>query len=106
VAAVTTASVDWTVAIEISGRTGTVTYRQGPQTPAFSWEMGPGRIMAFVSGPPRDNWDRVVPWAAGRREEVMRRVAEEVVRQFLRRSVAEFSDDYSAIVFTKRARAR
>jgi len=104
---VTTASVDWSVAIEISGRTGTVTYREGPQTLLLDWEMGPGRIIAFVSGPPRDNWDREVPWAAGRRQEVMRRVADEVVRQVLRRAVAEFSDDYySTIVFTKRARGR
>jgi hypothetical protein len=105
VAAVAAASVNWSVAIDLSGRDGTVTYREGPETLSLYWEMG-GTALAIVSGPPPQDWDRAVPWASGRREEVMRRVADEVIRQSLRRAVATFGDDYSTIVFTRRARSR
>jgi hypothetical protein len=100
---VSTASLNWSVAIELSGRNGTVIYREGPETLSLYWEMG-GAALAIVSGPRPQDWDRAVPWASGRREEVMRRVADEVIRQSLRRAEATFGDDYSTVVFTKRAR--
>jgi hypothetical protein len=99
-------SSDWSVSIDIRGRAGNVTYREGRNSLELYWEMGGGRAMAYVSGPSPQDWDRSVPWASGRREQVMRRVAAEVVRQSAPRSDAEFGDDFSTILITMPTRSR
>ena len=94
-------SSDWSVTIDIRGRAGNVTYCEGRDSLELYWEMAGGREgLAYVSGPPPQDWDRSAPWASGRREQVMRRVAAEVVRQSAPRSGAEFGDDFSTILIT------
>jgi hypothetical protein len=97
-----TGSANWNVAIDVRGRAGTVIYREGSELLKLHWEMGGGRALALIGGPPPQDWDHVVPWARGheRREEVMRRVADEAIRQQAPASTAEFGDDFCTILIT------
>lgn len=64
--------------LEISeeGRGGTITYREGDHRLAFAWEFAVNGVLVFV--PSTAQWDANAPWAAGRRAEVLLRVAEGV----------------------------
>lgn len=68
------------VTIHESGRSGTVTYREGPNALAFHWEFGGGEVVAMVQCGDARNWERH-PWVLARRSEIMRFVADEVIRQ-------------------------
>ena len=61
---------------------GSVWYREGAHEHRFDWELAakPPSI-GFVHVPEYARWPEVVPWAPGRREEILRRVATEVERQ-------------------------
>ena len=53
----------------------------------FDAELGGGKVLLVIYAPRDDGeWARRLPWAAGRRNEVLERVAREVVRQEARGS--------------------
>jgi hypothetical protein len=73
---------NWLVEIETRGRDGYVYYFEGVNQVRFYWEFGgPPRIIAIITGAGPDEWDESLPWAKGRRPEIMRRIAEAVIRQ-------------------------
>ena len=77
-------SVDYQVEIGQSGRGGTITYREGAGSLSFDWEFSMDGADVFVVTP--EQWDancrgRDAAWAAGRRQEILERVAAEVRRQ-------------------------
>jgi len=75
-------SENWSVEIETRGRDGYVYYAEGLDRTRFYWEFGgTPRIVAIISGIEPDSWDNSLPWAKGRRAEIMRRIAEDVIRQ-------------------------
>jgi hypothetical protein len=64
------------------GRDGEILYIEKGNTCRFYWEfLGGGDAIAWVSFPKKDQWDTAIPWAAGRQEEIMKKVAKEVVRK-------------------------
>ena len=69
------------VEIVTHGRAGVVHYREGGHSHAFDWEFGGKRVIVSIYVPAPDEWDARIPWAAGRRAEVLDAVAREVRRQ-------------------------
>lgn len=69
------------VEIQVNGPGGSVIYREGELAHSFGWDLGGNRVLATLYVPSPAEWDSAVPWAAGRREEVLRFVAAEVRRR-------------------------
>ena len=69
------------VDIDISGRGGGMTYREGEHTVSFSWEFGMAPEIVLIWGPTRAGWDSQYPWAVGRQSAIYDFVGAEVVRQ-------------------------
>lgn len=92
---------DWLVQINVRGRGGTIAYSEGPNTAYFEWELGGGDSIAIVTGPPPQEWDLTLPWARDRRREILRRIADHVIRTRAPTSRAEFVDDDTAFVLRK-----
>ena len=88
---------DWKVVIESRGNCGKVNYFEGTECIRFDWEFGARHILAFVRGPAQPYWDRQHPWAIDRRQEIMQRVAQEVIRQQASTCSAEFDYDNTLI---------
>jgi hypothetical protein len=68
------------------GRSGTIQYIEGAlfkkNTCEFYWEFGGADTFAIIWFPKDDaEWDRKYPWAAGRRMEIVKTMAEDVRRQ-------------------------
>ena len=80
------------VDIEVAGRSGSVTYREGAHAHRFDWEFGGGDVVVTIYVPSADEWDAKLPWAAGRRNEVLNTVAREVRWQKCGGSVVEISE--------------
>lgn len=83
---------DWTVDITEKGRSGTVNYREAAGSLSLSWEFGGGDVVAIIYFPDEASWNARHPWAAGRRTEILRRVADEAVRQKSPGSLAEIDE--------------
>jgi hypothetical protein len=65
------------------GPSGTVQYIEGwlkKNLCEFYFEFGGGDTVAIVTVPAKDKWDEAYPWAAGRREEILSFVAEQLRR--------------------------
>ena len=75
------ASSHQSVDITEQGRSGSVVYRELAGSLSFFWEFGGGDTVAIVQVTDIDAWKAPPSWLAGRREEVLRFVADEVVRQ-------------------------
>jgi hypothetical protein len=82
----------WSVVISGRGRAGTITYAEGEHEVHFEWELGGEDVVAIISGPAPQNWDPDLPWAQGRRREILNRVAQEVIRVQAPNSRAELAD--------------
>lgn len=80
-----------------TGRSGTIQYTQGcffkKNTCEFYWEFGGADTVAIIWFP-KDNaaWDTKYPWAAGRRMEVVRDMAEKVRRKQSPRSTLKWEE--------------
>jgi|1186.fasta_scaffold45828_2 hypothetical protein len=75
-------SDDFRVDIAMSGRGGRIEYTEpGVGAHTFECEFGGGHTMLVVYAPSSAAWVEELPWAAGRRPEVLERVAREIIRQ-------------------------
>ena len=63
------------------GRDGEILYIEKGNTCRFYWEILVGDAIIGVSFPKKDKWDTAIPWAAGRQDEIMQKVAREFVRK-------------------------
>jgi hypothetical protein len=71
-----------TVRITKGGRTATIHYAEGPGRACdFDAELGGGDALLIIFAPAPEMWAERLPWAAGRREEILELVAREVARQ-------------------------
>ena len=68
------------VSIEDQGRCGKVIYEEGGNRLAGYWEFSGGEAVAYVRCGTVEEWSHQ-PWALDRREEILRYIADEVVRQ-------------------------
>ena len=68
-----------------NGPSGTVQYIEGwlrKNTCEFYWEFGGGDTVAIISFPKDDTaWDAKYSWAAGRRMEIVKDMAEQVRKE-------------------------
>ena len=69
------------IEIVAHGPSGVVHYREGPNSHAFDWELGGGDVIVSIYVPAPDEWDARVPWAAGRRAEILERLVSAVRRK-------------------------
>jgi len=71
----------WDLRINRRGRGGPIVYTEGEFLIEFDFELGNAGI---IYCPSATTWDRDFPWAAGRRSEIIERVAREFVRREFR----------------------
>jgi hypothetical protein len=71
------------VNVVTKGRAGTIQYTEGSlfkkNTCEFYWEFGGADVIAIIWFPRTDaEWDAKYPWAAGRRMDIVKGMAEQV----------------------------
>jgi hypothetical protein len=71
----------WDLRVEGQGRGGRIIYLEGTNRIDFDFELGDA---CTIYCPPAADWEQTFPWAAGRRREIMERVASEFVRREFR----------------------
>jgi hypothetical protein len=82
----------FTVQIHEKGRSGDIRYSEGVfHSHTFYYEFGGGETVVAIYIPTADEWPTALPWAAGRRSEVLDRIATEVRRQRCRGCRAHLS---------------
>lgn len=69
------------VVIEQTGRGGTVNYQEAEGGIRMNWEFGGNDVVAIIYFENETSWRARYPWAAERRARILRRVADEVIRQ-------------------------
>jgi hypothetical protein len=82
--------------VEVTGTIpgGSVVYREGGHVHEFGWDLGGRDVVVTIYVPSPADWDGRIPWAAGRRDEVLAALAREVSRQKCRGCVAEFAEQW------------
>jgi hypothetical protein len=70
-----------TVTITQEGRSGNVRYSDGEHSISGWWEFAGGDAVAIVSMGSAEAWRTQHPWATDQRAGILRRVADEVLRQ-------------------------
>jgi hypothetical protein len=90
----------WDVRVERMGRGGPITYTEGTQEVQFDFELGDAGI---IYCPPSEGWDHRHPWAAGRRSEILDRVAAEFIRREFRGCRFEFEQGRDDVILIRRA---
>lgn len=83
-------SLKYKVEIATSGRHGSIQYIEDGNEAKFEWEFGTGDIVATITIPVGPEFDQLFPWAKGRRDEILKRVLSEVVRQKVPGGTFEF----------------
>jgi len=88
--------MNYKVEIIQSGRGGSINYIENEQALRLDWEFAMDG--AYVFAPTPAQWDAYwqsnnIPWAAGRRQEILERVAEEVRRQKAQTAKVTMDDD-------------
>ena len=74
--------MDFQVEISQEGRGGGIVYREPGGEYSTWWEFGAGAgVLAFIAVTDPQRWDRQIPWASGRRDEILLRIASEIIRQ-------------------------
>ena len=85
-----------------SGSGGTIYYAENERKLPFSWEFAVDGALVFVPLPP--HWDNFcerndLPQARNRRDEILKRVGEEIIRQKAAGAKYAIEDDYISISF-------
>ena len=83
---------DWRVECKPSGRDGYVFYYEGSQELPFYWEYGGGNVVVIARFDEPDKFAVRYPWAAGRRREILERLAQELIRQQAPSCTAEIDE--------------
>jgi hypothetical protein len=80
---------DWTLEHKSIGPAGYLYYKEGLNTIEFYYEFGGGKVVAILYPPDKQAWDEKFPWAAGRRQEIVERTAQEAIRQYMSGCIAK-----------------
>lgn len=89
------------VIITQEGRSGSVSYEEGGKRISGWWEFGGGDVITIVSMGERSQWEKAYPWAMERRGDILRNVADEVIRQKASGCVAEIGYDDGSITIRR-----
>ncbi|MCB1123780.1 MAG: hypothetical protein KJT03_19655 [Verrucomicrobiae bacterium] len=90
---------DWWVEIKENGRAGTIEYSEPAGRLSLFWEFGGSNTIASISGGNLDEWATRYPHAVDRRNAILQRIAEEVIRQKAPGSRAEINFNTGLITF-------
>lgn len=82
-----------TVTITEQGRSGDVRYSEDGRSISGWWEFAGGDALAIVQMGSAADWRTQHPWAVARRSAILRRVADELVRQKARGCRAEIDEE-------------
>jgi hypothetical protein len=65
------------------GKGGWVSYSEGDRSARFAWKLAgkEGTLVAWVIVPTAKRWAENVPWGGDRRDEILERIAGELLRQ-------------------------
>jgi hypothetical protein len=83
----------FTVTVTQTGRGGSIEYVEGDGRLRFDWEFGGSGAVALIFVPTPPQWEAGPPWSRGRREQILRRITDAVIRQQAPSCVAEFEGD-------------
>jgi hypothetical protein len=97
------ASAHWSVEVVTNGRSGSVIYHETAKSISFYWEFGGGDTVAIIWVEDLAVWRARYPWAIKRRQEIIERVAHEVIRQKASTCRAEFDDQSGCIYIRENA---
>ena len=94
--------MDYAVKIIQTGRGGTVYYQENAAALPFDWEFAVDGALLFVPSVPY--WSNFcerhdLPQARFRRDEILKRVCEEIIRQKAAGAKYAIEDDYASISF-------
>ena len=81
-----------------NGRSGSVVYRDSIDTLTFTWEFGGEDVVAIIQVQDTVAWKNRPTWSAVRREQVLRFVADALIRQKSPTSHAEIDTEAGAIL--------
>ena len=81
------------VRVAQTGRGGTIEYVEGDVRLSFDWEFGGAGAVALIFVPTPRQWEAGPPWSRGRREQILKRMTDAVIRQQAPGCVAEFEGD-------------
>lgn len=99
------ASPDRHVSITGNGRSGSVIHREPAGTLSFYWEFGGADVLAILQVEDAAAWKAGHPWIGDRRAEILRFVADEVIRQKAPNSRAEINEATGEILLRQTAPA-
>jgi hypothetical protein len=94
---------DFQVEIEQAGRGGTISYREGRgKRLVFDWEFSTAGVDIFI--PTVEQWEALSDqprksWLKGRRQEILERVVEEIIRQKAPVASAKIEDSWIELRF-------
>jgi hypothetical protein len=91
----------YSVKVAQSGRGGTIDYVELDGRLSFDWEFGGAGAVALIFVPTTAQWETGPQWSRGRREQILKRMTEAVIRQQAQGCVAEF-DGHSTINICQR----
>lgn len=80
------------VEIQAHGRSGTIVYSEPAGSLSFFWEFGGGDVVVTIMVGTATDWAKQYPWAVERRSGILRRIADEVIRQKAPGCCAETDD--------------
>jgi len=72
-------SSPWCITIKNMGRCGKIFYKEGAALLAFDWEFGGNDVVVMIWSTHREDWNEALPWASGRKEEILSRIATKVI---------------------------
>lgn len=88
-----------TITISEHGRDGQVTYTEGlSRTIRGYWEFGGQDVVVILNMGSRKDWERAHAWVGDRRGEILRTIADEVIRQRAPTCAAEIDLDQGRIL--------
>lgn len=90
------------VTITEAGRSGLVVYTAPAGELRFHWELGGNDVLAVVHVGAASDWRARHPWAFAQRAQILRFVADEVIRRKAAGCVAEIDDARGWITFRQR----
>ncbi len=86
------------VQIVENGPSGNILYFEKGQTLKLYWEFGGADTLVTIWAPSEENWNAQVPWASGRRTEVLNFIAEEARKQKAPKARVRWSKDFFELV--------
>lgn len=90
---------DWRVEMPIDGRSGVISYHEGSQVATFDWEFGGGKTVAIIYIGKASEWSQRYPWAASRRQKILERVKQEVIKQRAPTCQADFDEQADGFTY-------